>query len=200
MEEQQQRRVALSATQILGGGLAAASAAFVASYFGVAGTVLGAAVMSIVATIGTALYAHWVERTADRLTQLAGPLFSRPELERVRPPRHLPWRRIAVGTVAAFAVGFGVVTVVELAAGKPLSSLLGRNDDRGTTLVPRRPAPAASAPSGGSSPSPSGSSPTGSPAPTASLRASPTPTVTTTPSPLPTSPPASPPATGTPTP
>jgi hypothetical protein len=201
MDEQPPTRLGLSAAQILGGGLAAASAAFVASYFGVAGTVLGAAVMSVVATVGTALYAHWAQRTANRLTQLAGPLLSRQELERMRRPR-LPWRRIALGAAAAFTVGFAVVTVVELAAGRPLSSLLGRNDERGTTLVPRPPKPSAPVPAPTRSRSPS---PSSTPAPTTTATTTPgapSPSLAPTETPpAPTSPaPSSPPPTRTPSP
>src|SRR5262249_27727682 len=49
-------RLELSAPQVLGGALAAASAAVASSWLGVAGTVLGAVVVSLVASVGTALY------------------------------------------------------------------------------------------------------------------------------------------------
>ena len=45
------------------GALAAVSAAVVASLFGVAGTVIGAAVASVVSTVGAALYGESLRRT-----------------------------------------------------------------------------------------------------------------------------------------
>lgn len=51
-------RMEISATQVIGGALAAASAAVAASLLGVYGTVVGAAVVSVVASVGGALYTH----------------------------------------------------------------------------------------------------------------------------------------------
>jgi hypothetical protein len=56
-------KLGLSGPQIIGGALAAASAAVAASWLGVAGTVLGAVVVSLVASIGSALYTHSLERS-----------------------------------------------------------------------------------------------------------------------------------------
>lgn len=55
-------RFEISATQVVGGALAAAGAATAASLLGVYGTVIGSAVMSVIATVGAALYGHSVER------------------------------------------------------------------------------------------------------------------------------------------
>ncbi len=49
------------------GALAAVSAAVVASLFGVAGTVIGAAVASVVSTVGAALYSESLRRTNAQL-------------------------------------------------------------------------------------------------------------------------------------
>lgn len=59
----QRPRLDLSVPRILGGAAAAASAAIASSWLGLAGTVLGAAVVSVVATVGTAVYAHSLERS-----------------------------------------------------------------------------------------------------------------------------------------
>ncbi|GAA1651255.1 hypothetical protein GCM10009733_055380 [Nonomuraea maheshkhaliensis] len=68
------RRVArLSGAQITGGGLAALTAAVTASYLGVTGTVIGAAVMSVATTVGTEFYAHLLRRTGHRVKQHATP-------------------------------------------------------------------------------------------------------------------------------
>jgi len=57
-------RLELSAPQILGGALAAASAAVASSWLGVAGTVLGAVIVSLVVSVGSALYTHSLERSS----------------------------------------------------------------------------------------------------------------------------------------
>ena len=52
----------LSALQVAAGALAAVSAAVIASFFGVAGTVIGAAVASVVSTVGAAVYTETMRR------------------------------------------------------------------------------------------------------------------------------------------
>ncbi|MEV4250576.1 hypothetical protein AB0J63_45160 [Streptosporangium canum] len=56
--------------QIVGGALATMTAAVAASYLGVAGTVIGAAVMSVGSTVGGAVYTHYLKRTGSQLTLL----------------------------------------------------------------------------------------------------------------------------------
>ena len=73
---QRERRVALSLPQILAGALAAASAAAAASWLGLAGTVLGAVVASIVVPVSTALYSHPIERSSQVIRESLPP---RPE-------------------------------------------------------------------------------------------------------------------------
>jgi hypothetical protein len=63
-------RLNVSLTQILASALASVSAAVVASFFGVAGTIIGTAVVSVVATTGSAVYALWMRRTRRRLRRL----------------------------------------------------------------------------------------------------------------------------------
>src|SRR5512135_1020989 len=59
----------LSFIQVLASALAAASGAIVTSAFGVAGTITGAAVMSVIATSATAIYSHSIKRTGRMLRQ-----------------------------------------------------------------------------------------------------------------------------------
>ena len=59
----------ISAAQVAGSALAAVSAAVVASFLGVGGTVIGAALGSIVASVGGALYSHSFKRAGDRLVE-----------------------------------------------------------------------------------------------------------------------------------
>ncbi|MFP3899361.1 MAG: hypothetical protein ACLFXM_00815 [Acidimicrobiia bacterium] len=72
-----QPRLELSGTQVLASGLASLTAAVVTSFFGVAGTVIGAAVVGIVWTLGSAVYRYWIGRTQIRLQQ-ARPIILRP--------------------------------------------------------------------------------------------------------------------------
>jgi hypothetical protein len=62
-------KLELSVPQIIGGALAAASAAVASSWLGVAGTVLGAIIVSLVASIGGAVYSHSLERSSKALRE-----------------------------------------------------------------------------------------------------------------------------------
>ncbi|MER7501810.1 hypothetical protein AB0L05_37250 [Nonomuraea pusilla] len=67
----EQRKFELSVPQILGGALASVTAAVAASYLGVAGTVVGAAVVSVASTVASAIYTHYLKRTGDRVKDRA---------------------------------------------------------------------------------------------------------------------------------
>lgn len=60
----------LSLVQIIGAALAAASSAFIASWLGVAGTIIGAFIGSVIATVGTAAYTHSLDRSTSTVRQL----------------------------------------------------------------------------------------------------------------------------------
>jgi hypothetical protein len=63
------RRPDISLAQVAASALAAVSAAVVASFLGVGGTVLGAALGSTVATIAGAVYAHTFRQARDKLSE-----------------------------------------------------------------------------------------------------------------------------------
>jgi hypothetical protein len=65
-EETQHRRLELHWRQPVAAGLAAMSSAVVLSTLGVAGTVIGAAVGSIVLTLGSAVYEHYLQLSRER--------------------------------------------------------------------------------------------------------------------------------------
>ena len=67
MRECERKVIQLSVTQVVVGALAAVSAAVVGSTFGLAGTLLGAAVTSIVSTVEGALYLHSLEQARTRI-------------------------------------------------------------------------------------------------------------------------------------
>ncbi|WP_326804479.1 hypothetical protein OIE49_26745 [Streptomyces sp. NBC_01788] len=66
-EEVRRRRFDLSVAQVAGSALAAVVAAKLASYFGVYGTILGAGVVSVLATCGGSVLQHFFRRTGEQL-------------------------------------------------------------------------------------------------------------------------------------
>jgi hypothetical protein len=68
----------VNGTQVCASTLASVSAAVVASVFGVAGTIAGAPVVSVVATTGSALYSHGIRHTGAKLQQAQLSRFVRP--------------------------------------------------------------------------------------------------------------------------
>ena len=61
------RGLNLSAAQVIASVLATLSASVAASFLGVAGTLLGAALGSVVSTMGTEIYKHYLQRSEERL-------------------------------------------------------------------------------------------------------------------------------------
>lgn len=140
----------LSAAQITGGALAAATAAALGAKLGVAGTVIGAAFASLIINVGGKIYSETLRRTqhgisgamsrqgrlsrnaerarsdevADRRDGTADPVL--PSRGDASDPSRLerPARRrltvIAVSALASFAIAAVLVTVVEVATGRGL--------------------------------------------------------------------------------
>jgi hypothetical protein len=65
------RRIDLSATQVVASMLAAVTGAVAASFLGIAGTVIGAAVMSVASTAVAAIYKHYLASSRERLRAAA---------------------------------------------------------------------------------------------------------------------------------
>jgi hypothetical protein len=117
VEQREDRQPLVKPSTVVAAGLASALAAFFTSRFGVAGTVVGAALTAMIITAGSALFSLYIERAAARARNVRG-------LTRVvvRPPR----RAVLLGggllaAVASFVIGMGAVTAVELGVGKSLS-------------------------------------------------------------------------------
>jgi hypothetical protein len=144
----------LNALQVAAGALAAVSAAVVASFFGVAGTVIGAAVASVVSTVGATVYTESMRRTHAGLRRAGSRLVrspqspvdrsagDRPPLPAHLDPRRSPprrrWRRwaaVAATAVAVFGLAMVVVTTVELIGHKPVAALVGGSDQAGGTTL-----------------------------------------------------------------
>ncbi len=147
--QQKSRRLELSAAQVAGSALAAVAAAVLASRLGVYGTILGAGLVSVVATAGGSLFQHVFRRTGEQIKEVR---------DQTRPPRrggrgaaapsteHGAWnaptthgtrlrggRRPALAAVAVFAVAMVAITGIEWASGGPVSNVWG--GDRGGTTV-----------------------------------------------------------------
>ncbi|MFC5825867.1 hypothetical protein [Nonomuraea insulae] len=199
----------LSVTKIAGSGLAAITAAVAASYLGVAGTVIGAAVMSVATTVGTDVYTHYLRRTGNKVRQHTTTVRRRrpadPEPP-AGPSRRLGWIRAGAAVALVLTIGFGGVLIFQVLAGRTAEDRAEatkaeprkrhgakvRRDEpaehqrvRSDVPPPSRPRPASPSPT----PSPSGKP--AAPAPalsgTASIVPAPTPTppATTTPEPPP---------------
>ena len=140
-------------TQILGSVLAAVSATVVASYFGVAGTVIGAALGSLVSVVGGAIYTHSMNRTRDKIKTKAiesavAQRFGTAEAVRTPLSRARDagddlrsrlfagpaGRRLVLSTAALFVVVLGAVTAFEMVSGKPLSATVTAQHGSGTSL------------------------------------------------------------------
>jgi hypothetical protein len=144
-------RFELSATHLLATALAAITATVAASYLGVAGTVIGAAVVSVMTAIGNAVYAHSLRTTHARVreavpvrrwatapsaTSALPRATEEPERQRARADIETRggWHRAAFGAVAVFVALLTVITGVEIVTGRPVSDLLRGTTGSGTTL------------------------------------------------------------------
>ncbi|MEU6891167.1 hypothetical protein ABZ934_05100 [Streptomyces sp. NPDC046557] len=144
----EKKKLDLSVAQIAGSSLATVAAALLASKLGVYGTILGAGVVSVVATAGGPVIQHVFRRTGDRLRTgdlprvgvragsgpSGAPGLPGPPVEgeygeaTVHGTRVRGWKRTAVASAAAFAIAIGGLGVYEAAAGTSIS-------DGGGTLL-----------------------------------------------------------------
>lgn len=158
-DQPRQHALGISPAQVAGSALAAVSAAVSASWLGVTGTLIGAALASVVGTVGSAMYTYSLRQGGTVVRRSSGlPSLPRPvredgtpatltdltgDQEVPEPPpavagrggwRALPWGRIAIGAAAVLVVALGTLTLVEGLAGKPVSSIATGSDTGGTTL------------------------------------------------------------------
>src|SRR5690349_14188319 len=134
----------IEVTKIIAGTLAAVTAAVIGSFLGVAGTLAGAAVASLVGSVGTEIYERSLHRGAKKLQTLA-PTFIKAPAAVGTPavaaataedqPSHLVpdgargrqirWGRAAMIAGALFVLAMGSITVAEWITGKPVQSVVG---------------------------------------------------------------------------
>jgi hypothetical protein len=125
----------LRVPKLLAGALAAVSGAVVASFFGIEGTLIGAALVSLLVAPAEALYthslasAHRVARRSlvRRVGEQAGASQEGTSQEGTSQahPQPIRWQRVAVAAVVAFGLAVGAITGVEAVANQPLASLVG---------------------------------------------------------------------------
>jgi hypothetical protein len=131
----------------LAGTLAAVSAAVCGSYLGIAGTLIGAAVVSLISSIGTELYHRSIDRGAKKLQSafVAAPAaVGTPEVAAAHEPpsstddhpkKQLRWKRVGMVAAALFVLGLGTLTAIELVAGRSAADALsGRGGDSPPSL------------------------------------------------------------------
>ncbi len=126
----------LRVPRLLASALAAVSGAVIASFFGIEGTLIGAALVSLLVAPAEALYthslasAHRVARRSlvRRVGEQAGA--SQEDAGQAR-PQPIRWQRVAVAAVVAFGIAVGAITGVEAVANQPLASLLGSRPRQG---------------------------------------------------------------------
>lgn len=198
----------LSGAQLLAGAGAAVTSAFAASRIGVGGTLVGAAVGSVISTIAAAAYAHSLTTAGRRLRRIptvirtvpAGSEDAAARVPAVDETLVLPVveetttttsaderrrggiKALVAGGVAIFLIAMAVITVLELGIGRPVSD--SGSDSGGGTSVGRL--------LGGSqeetpTPSPTTPSPTTTDLPTVTSSPSDSPTPQASPSQTPTS-------------
>jgi hypothetical protein len=127
--------------KLLAGALAAVSGAVVASFFGIEGTLIGAALVSLLVAPAEALYTHSLasaHRVARRslLRRVSVQAGASQEGTSQADPQPIRWQRVAVAAVVAFGLAVGAITGVEAVAKQPLASLVGsRPRPEGSTSV-----------------------------------------------------------------
>ncbi len=147
----------IDVVKIIAGTLAAVSAAVASSTFGVAGTLAGAALASVVGSIGTELYTHSLNRASTRLRRLRPGFLAVPVPDAVvdpdvpaavpvttdvteaqadedeEPPQRR-WVRIVGFAGGAFVVAMLIIFGFELLAGRSLAGLFGDEKAGSTTI------------------------------------------------------------------
>ena len=137
-------------SKVIAGTLAALTAAVIGSFLGVAGTLAGAAVASVVGSVGTEIYQRSLHRGAKRLSAIA-PTFVKvpaavgtPEVaaateeespsHTVPPRRNIRWGHVALAATALFVLAIGTLSVFELVAGKSVASTVGSTSSGKSTV------------------------------------------------------------------
>ncbi|MFJ6838012.1 hypothetical protein [Streptomyces sp. NPDC091209] len=129
--EPRKRRLDLSVPQVAGSAVAAVVAAKLASYFGVYGTILGAGLVSAVATCGGTVFQHFFKRTGEQIREVK--VQTKPKPQPLPGPsgeftegtvyraRVRSWKRPLVATALVFGVTMAGITTYEMVSGQSFS-------------------------------------------------------------------------------
>lgn len=140
----------------IAGALAAVSSAVLLSTLGAAGTLVGAALGSVIVSLTSNFYSHGLDRGRSRIVNRTFVLREGKLVEtQVRPDRSpedasigieqesgpgrrsrltaLPWLRVALVAAGFFVIAAVVITGFELIAGRPLSDYTGGSDNHSGT-------------------------------------------------------------------
>jgi hypothetical protein len=183
---------------LVGGTIATVLVTIFSSYLGAKATLIGLALTTLVSGLLSTVSEHTVKLTAERARlrwhgyQVRDPYAS---LYRTTHKRNVPFKLIAASVGVIGLASLGTITVVEAAAGKPISDVVKGTKGSGFTLNGNTPSPTTSMvqqpirhhtrPSVSYSTVP-GTTPTPNPtAPTPTVTFTPSLTPTVTPSPLP---------------
>ncbi|MGV9267120.1 hypothetical protein ACWDRR_20940 [Kitasatospora sp. NPDC003701] len=188
------RRIDLSVAQVAASALATVVGALLASELGVYGTILGAAVVSVGATTGGAVFQHIFRRTGEQLREavdrtgpgpavnglrqvpdsdtrapVISPDWNAPQVVRAR--RRWTWKSYAAMSALVFVLAMTPILAFELATGQPVSATVkgesGSGTSLGGTVAPKPSDPPAADPSGGPAGTPSRGPGSASPSPSA---------------------------------
>ncbi|WP_329489891.1 hypothetical protein OG618_25655 [Kitasatospora sp. NBC_01246] len=180
------RRIDLSVAQVAASALATVVGALLASELGVYGTILGAAVVSVGATTGGAVFQHLFRRTGEQLrgavdrtgpgpvvnglrqvpdSDTRGPVISpawnEPRVVRAR--RRWTWKSYGAVSALVFVLAMMPILAFELATGQPVSATVkgesGSGTSLGGTVAPKPADPPTGDHSGGPSRGTGGASP-----------------------------------------
>ena len=149
MTEDTGQKLGIDWLKTIAGALAAVSSAVLLSTLGAAGTIIGAALGSVVVTVGGALYGQGLARSRAHLAQV--PITPRRKVGTLADEPHephephglgwrerfvgLPWKRISLGAAGLFAAALLAITTFELVAGETVSSITGGTDGGGGTTI-----------------------------------------------------------------
>ncbi|MFD9595035.1 hypothetical protein ACFWA9_20090 [Kitasatospora sp. NPDC059973] len=188
------RRIDLSVAQVAASALATVVGALLASELGVYGTILGAAVVSVGATTGGAVFQHIFRRTGEQLRgavdrtgpgpvvnglrqvpdsdtrgPVVSPAWNEPRVVRAR--RRWTWKSYGAVSAVVFVLAMTPILAFELATGQPVSATVkgesGSGTSLGGTVAPKPADPPAGDHSGGPSGGPSRGTGGASPSPSA---------------------------------
>ncbi|AGL19943.1 hypothetical protein [Actinoplanes sp. N902-109] len=142
----------IQVSKVVAGTLAALTAAVLGSFLGVAGTLAGAALASVVGSVGTEIFNNSLKRGTKRLQEVA-PTFVRAPAAIGTPPvaaaaeednpahttpvaprKPLRWGRIGLAAAVLFFLSMGAISIFEAVTDKPLSATLKNTSSTGTTV------------------------------------------------------------------